>query len=285
MKVNTVNGWYRGLGDIVCYAWLGEGLHQAGRDATFYATDWRAELLRAFQLDVTDDPQGMVTADVGYETCIKVKSPLNYLEWIGAQLGLFGRQDDDDKRGDWFVPPARPRLALNPMDREMGRRASATALMFPTCHSIARTWPKAYFIELGLMLARAGVDLKVVYKERDGLFTVFQDIYGVSISFVTAAIQNAHLVISNDSGPAHLAGTIGTRAFTIHGMTQERIYSYLPEVTPIRKISVGCSGCHGINGYRHSCSAGCQELYRTFPEEVFEKAMQLLGANQEQKAA
>lgn len=287
MKINTVNGWYRGLGDIVCYAWLGEGLHQAGQDAVFYATGWRAELLRAFQLQTTDDATGAMTANTGYETCIKVKSPLNYLEWIGSQFDLFGRRDKEDKRGIWFVPPARPRLNLPPMEREMGRRASATVLLFPSCHSPSRTWPKAYFIELGMLLSKAGVKIKVVYEKREPCFTMFQDIYDKSISFITAAVQGAGLVISNDSGPAHLAGTIGTKSLAIHGMTTPRIYEYLPKgaVHSFVKKSLGCSGCHGLHPCRPSCGEGCHELYRTFPEEVFDEAMQMLGLNEQRRAA
>jgi hypothetical protein len=244
-------------------------------------------LLEAFQLQTTDDPSGAITANVGYETCLKVKSPLNYLEWIGAQLGLFGREHEADKRGAWFVPPSRPRLSLAPLERDMGRRDSATVLLFPNCHAPPRTWPKSYFIELGLLLAKAGVKLKIVYEDRIGAFTMFQDMYNKSISYVTAAIQQAELVICNDSGPAHLAGTIGTKALVIHGMTSPRIYAYLPEgdVYSFVKKSIGCSGCHALPPCRASCNEGCHELYRTFPEEVFAKAMEMLGLNEEAKAA
>jgi hypothetical protein len=24
MKIDTISGWYRGVGDILCYAWMGE---------------------------------------------------------------------------------------------------------------------------------------------------------------------------------------------------------------------------------------------------------------------
>jgi hypothetical protein len=262
-------------------------LHQADRSAVFYATDWRAELLRAFQLQVTGDPADALTAQIGYETCIKVKSPLNYLEWIGSQFDLYGRENEKDKRGRWFVEPKRPRLNLPPMEREMGRRDSADVLLFPNCHSPPRTWPRPYFIELGLLLAKAGVRVKVVYEKREGAFTMFQDMYGKSISYVTAAIQAAKLVICNDSGPAHLAGTIGTPVMAIHGMTTPRIYGYLPKgnVESFVKKTLGCSGCHGLYPCRASCNEGCHELYRTFPEEVFDRAMEMLGIREQSKAA
>lgn len=282
MKINVFNGWFRGLGDIICYAWIGEGLLKAGQEFEFFAPDWRGELLRAFQLPVTMDSRNAKVANIGYETAVKEKSPLNYLEWIGWQLGLYSRENRF-----WLYPPAHPRLDLPPMERETGRANSARVLMFPHCYAPPRTWPKSYFIELGLMLRDTGIDLKVVSESRDWAFTIFHDIYNVSVTYIAAAIQAAELVIGNDSGPAHLAATIGTKALAIHGMTTERIYSYLPKgtVESFRKISIGCSGCHGLPPCRRSCDPGCMELFRTYPEEVFERVMCLLGEQQKAKAA
>ena len=55
MKIDTINGWFRGVGDICCFAWMGEGMIQAGEQVEFYATDWRAEMLKMFQMPVTGD--------------------------------------------------------------------------------------------------------------------------------------------------------------------------------------------------------------------------------------
>jgi hypothetical protein len=115
----------------------------------------------------------------------------------------------------------------------------------------------------------------------------FPTIYGKSLQFVTAAIQASRLVIGNDSGPAHLAGTVGTPTLAIQGSTQERIYGYLNgAVTSFRKKVLPCSGCHGLpeKQFRCSCEAGCHELYRTFPEDVYHKAIEMLGGAQAKAA-
>ncbi len=170
------------------------------------------------------------------------------------------------------------------MDREMGRRASARVLVFPECAWPTRTWPRNYWFELCHLLKAAGIDLAVVTEKRAEDFGAFRCIYGQSLAFLAAAMQRAQLVIGNDSGPAHLAGTIGTKTLAIHGPTTERIFAHIPEVVSFRKRALGCAGCHGLpphglslsNGFRESCVVGCHELYRTFPEDVFAHAMGLL---------
>lgn len=273
MKIYSVRGkgWYHGLGDVVCFAWLGQGIKEAGKRCEFYATDWHAEVLRLFQQNITDNPDGAVYTNEGYETAVKIGSPLNYIQWIAHHLGVTDE-------------PKRPKICPNPMDREMGRRAAGDVLIFP--HGIwnPRVWPKAYYVELGMMLKKAGYKVRIVMKERDyAFFMPFPCIVGKSFAFIASAMQSSRLVIGNDSGPAHLAGTIGTPTIAIHGPTQrDRIYGHLPEVMGFEKKSLPCHGCHCLpaangDGWRSSCEIGCSQLYRTFPEEVFEMARGVLG--------
>jgi hypothetical protein len=263
MKIDAQRGWFRGLGDACCFAWIGEGMSRAGHDVEFFCTGWRSDLLKMFYMKTTADPYGAVVPQIGYETARKIGSHLNYLEWIMDQLGI-------------TVAPHRPRHDLTPMDRDNGRKASAEVLIWPECVTRPRTWPKAYFIELGLLLRREGIECRMVTEKRDYDLTVFHEIYGASWSFLAGACQAAKLVIGNDSGPAHFSGTLGTPTLAIMGMTTEKIYGYLPEVVPIRKKSLPCAGCHGLQPYRRSCDTGCLELYRTYPEEVAAIAIEKL---------
>jgi hypothetical protein len=276
MKIDTVNGWYRGLGDIVCFAWMGEGIIAEGGDVEFFCTDWREEVMKMFQMKTTSDPGGGKFTWEGYETAVRIGSPMSYIEWMAHHLGV-------------TAPIKRPRLDMNPMDREMGRRDTADVLIFPFSYSPVRTWPKAYFVELGLILRHAGFSVKVVMEQRDyAFFMPFQCIVGQSWNWIAAAIQGAKLVIGNDSGPAHLAGTIGTPTIAIQGATTERIYAHIPEVVSYRKKALGCAGCHCLPStppaqaaFRASCDSGCLELYRTFPEEVAQHAIMILNAQME----
>jgi len=265
-------GWFHGLGDVVCFAWLGEGMKQAGVDCEFYAPDWQGDVLKLFQMKLTDDPEGAVFTNAGYETAVKTNSPMNYIQWIAHHLGVKEK-------------PVRPKICPDPMGREMGRKAAGDVLIFPQGNWSPRIWPKSYFVELGLLLTKAGYKVRFVMKERDyAFFMPFHCIIGKSWSFIASAIQASKLVIGNDSGPAHLSGTIGIPTISIHGPTQgARIYGHIPEVIPFEKKVLPCHGCHclptykGKEAWRASCEIGCHELYRTFPEEVFEVARAQLG--------
>lgn len=259
-------GWYHGLGDVVCFAWLGEGIKAAGHHCEFYATEWHAEVLRLFQQKITEDSRGAVYTNEGYETAVKINSPLNYLQWIAHHLGV-------------KETPVRPRICPDPMNRELGRKAAGDVLIFPHGVWTPRVWPKNYFIELAWYLQREGYNVRIVMKERDyAFFMPFHCIVAKPWAFIASAIQASRLVIGNDSGPAHLAGTIGTPTIAIHGPTQrDRIFGHLPEVIGFEKKSLSCAGCHCLPPWRISCDNGCHQLYRTFPEEVFEKAVSILG--------
>jgi len=269
-------GWFHGLGDVVCFAWLGQGIIDAGSEVSFVAPGWQREVLKLFRMPITENEEGAVFTDKGYETAVRLNSPLNYLQWIAHHLGV-------------KETPTRPKIQPDAMSREMGRRAAGDVLIFPHGVWSPRIWPKNYFVELGLLLKREGYSVRFVTKERDyAFFMPFHCIVGKSWPFIASAIQASRLVIGNDSGPAHVAGTIGTRTIAIHGPTQgARIYGHLPEVTPFEKNSIPCAGCHclpeykGAQAWRASCEIGCHQLYRTFPEEVFEMAVKILGRKRE----
>jgi hypothetical protein len=268
MKIyaDPTKGWFHGLGDVVCFAWLGEGIRAAGGEAEFFANGWHAEVLKLFRQKITTESEGAVYTDDGYEKAVAANSPLNYIEWIAEKLGI-------------TVKPVRPKWVPDPMSRELGRKAAGDVLIFPHGVWPPRCWPKNYFAELGWYLQREGYKVRFVMKERDyAFFMPFHCIIGKSWAFIASAIQASKLVIGNDSGPAHFAGTIGTRTISIHGPTQgARIYGHIPEVTPFEKRSLLCAGCHCLPPWRHSCEIGCHQLYRTFPEEVFEFARGILG--------
>ena len=273
MKIHgdATKGWFHGLGDVVCFAWLGQGIIEAGNEVEFYAQGWWKDVLRLFRMPLTENPDGAIYTNNGYETAVKTRSPLNYLQWIAHHLGVTDE-------------PKRPKFYPNPGDREFGRRAAGDVLIFPHGVWSPRVWPKSYFVELADLLKNEGYKVRIVMKERDyAFFMPFHCIIGKSFDFIASAIQASRLVIGNDSGPAHLSGTIGTHTLAIHGPTQgKRIYGHLPEVESFEKHALPCAGCHCLTdkdggAWRPSCEIGCHELYRTFPEEVFERARTILG--------
>ncbi len=266
-------GWFHGLGDVIVFSWLGEGIKKAGGHIEFYAPEsfeYR-KVLELFRQPITDDPTGAIFTNEGYERAVSSNSPLDYLQWIADKLGV-------------TAAPARPRAKIDPLGRELGKKAAGDVLIFPHGFWTPRIWPKNYFVELGLLLQEAGYKVRFVMKERDyAFFMPFHCIVAKSWSFIASAVKNSRLVIGNDSGPAHFCGTLGTKTISIHGPTQgKRIYGYVPEVIPFEVKSLPCNGCHCLpaKGWRTSCEFGCHQLYRTFPEDVFEAAHAILQSKE-----
>ncbi len=275
MKIyaDPTKGWFHGLGDVVCFAWLGEGLKAAGEAVSFFsAGGMHTEVLQLFRQPITADETDAIFTNEGYETAVKTNSKLNYLQWIAHHLGI-------------TAEPKRPRMLADPMNRELGKKAAGDVLIFPHGVWEPRVWPKNYFVELASLLTNEGYKVRIVMKERDyAFFMPFHCIVGKPWAFIGAAVQHSRLVIGNDSGPAHFAGTIGTPTISIHGPTQgARIYGHIHEVMPFESRSLACAGCHCLTkkdsdwaDYRTSCENGCHQLYRTFPEQVFEAAQSVL---------
>ena len=171
------------------------------------------------------------------------------------------------------------------MDREMGQQGQCRRSHLPVQLFAGSHLAESLFRGIGTAAySKAGFSVKVVMEQRDyAFFMPFHCLVGKSWNYIAAAIQSARLVIGNDSGPAHLSGTIGTPTIAIQGPTTERIFRHIPEVVSYRKKALGCAGCHFLpeKEFRASCDSGCHELYRTFPEEVATYALSMLNPQQE----
>ena len=268
MVIDLENGYYRGLGDAICVAWIARGAELVGEHFEAYALKpRRIDPLTLFEVKITQSTKNRCAPLIGFETCVREGLPYDYIRWIMFQIGA-----------TWEV--ARPRPAWSAWDRECGRKDSAEVLMFPQMIWPPRAWPKNYWIELGMMLKDAGINLKVVLKEPDptGDFSGFHQIVGKPIAHVAAACSVAKLVITNESGPAHVAGAVGAKVLAICGPTTPKIYGHEPNVFCFQKKAVPCYGCHFKSPpFRYSCGIGCHELYRTLPEDVFQKAYAMLS--------
>jgi ADP-heptose:LPS heptosyltransferase len=216
--------------------------------------------------DVTDDPEGAVEIHDGYEKCMEQKLPFNYLQWIARQMGI-------------ETEPKRPTHNVSPMDRHLGKQQARRVLIFPKAVWTPRRWPVNYWLSLAEILREAGIDLAVVLQEPEAAFMRgrWPAIHSLTIEQVTSAIRHSSLVIGNDSGPAHLAGTLGIPTLALQGPTTARIYGHLPEVRSLIKGALSCAGCHCLSPYRASCEEGCHDLYRLVPEDVASVVLEMLG--------
>ncbi len=102
--------------------------------------------------------------------------------------------------------------------------------------------------------------------------------YGYDIEALISIILAADMVVANDSGPAHLAGTLGTKTFAVMGPTNpQMVFGYCPDVTCLRVAEgdLSCVGCHfkADRGFRAACDQGCEALHILPVESVLQRLL------------
>ncbi len=150
--------------------------------------------------------------------------------------------------------------------------ARARVLIFPEAAWHTRVWPLSYFIDLANSLASDGHAVAAMAGSQQAVRHMpCQWWGGFPVGKAAAMCRRADLVVGNESGPAHLASTIGTLAVPICGPTDPLvIFGHEPNVRPIRvdRGIVPCVGCLFVvtAGYRQACDVGgCQALMRYDP--------------------
>lgn len=83
-------------------------------------------------------------------------------------------------------------------------------------------------------------------------------------------LKQSHLLISGDTGPVHLAASLGVNVAVFYGPTSPRRYGPLIENSVTFYRGIDCSPCVGVSPLNRRCAAGfkCMDFA---PKEVFEK--------------
>lgn len=154
--------------------------------------------------------------------------------------------------------------------------------------SVSKCWPREYFLELaGTLSAAHGWKFALVgdASTRETNAWLCERIPGAAdltglttIAGLGALCRDAELVVSNDSGPAHIAAAAGARVVSLFGRKEkglsERRWSPLgPRAVALRK-DVGCVVC-----LADRCPIGFECLRALKPAEVFEAAQNLVSSS------
>ena len=154
----------------------------------------------------------------------------------------------------------------------------------------SKRWPKERFAELCRRLMEAGShELVIVGGESEKELGDFLNANGVrahdfcgklNLKQLAALLKKSELLISNDSGPVHIASAVGTRTLTIfgrnlEGLSPERWKARGTGHAVLRK-EVGCVVC-----LAHRCTIDFECLKALDVNEVFEKAQEMLACGQE----
>jgi hypothetical protein len=269
---------HSGIGDVIVASWIVHSARAAGREVRLNP---RERLEIPALLDV---PAQLIARENGIDLShtSRIGRDLEVSLAPGAQLSRFdawcralGLPRLDPVRppyrehapdGDWAEAQWR---AVDPAGTK------ARILLFPEAPSHVRMWPYAYSIDLasalnamGYAVAAFGDSVTHVEKMPCRWWG------GFSVRQVAALTCRATLVVANDSGPAHLASTLGVRTLAVCGPSDPSVvFAHDPNVRALSldRADLACVGCHfsPARGFRHACDVGgCQALMRLDPATV-----------------
>lgn len=273
-RINTTIGEHgTGLGDMVSLAWLAEGARGQPDPISFYATQGNYTVLKLLGQDVCDQPSGNeVAVTPAYRRELDDGGAKLRLDYVREVLGIQS-------------PHKRPVVRLSPdaiawAEERQRQFASDLVLLFPQALWEGRTWPPAYWVELAWMLKARNVSALVMLANKDQRFVNTPHfLWGFDLEKVAALIAVSKLVVANDSGPAHLAGTIGVPTIVSAGPTRGScVYGHISNVFVLSSDEPPfCAGCHFKAPYRAACDLACQALYALKPHVVLGKVVSQLA--------
>ncbi|RMG13781.1 MAG: glycosyltransferase family 9 protein [Deltaproteobacteria bacterium] len=188
-------------------------------------------------------------------------------------------------------PPAgalRPTVHLEEAARAAARvrcpEAGAIAVA-PGARHATKRWPVSHFAEVARTLCdRTGAPLLAVGGPQDGpLLDAFAaavarpvvDTRDLDLPVVAALLERARLLVSNDTGPAHLAAAVDTPVVAVFGPTAESRWA--PFGAQVVRTEIACAPCTNHGGAR--CPRGHHRCLRALaPDEVLAAALPLLEA-------
>lgn len=292
-----IDNHFDGIGDAVVQCWVVNSARAAGLDVRLNIRaypDIACILGMDDALTVEPGPRYFVDKGQGYHNWKYEREGLGRVRgWMKAyglpeDLPLVRpRYHEHEAMGRWAACAWEDREAAAGEKKVGGGKR---ILIFPECAWSNRAWPRPYWIDLAWDLQRAGhvtLALGTTEPEVRGFPAFF---YGLRLYNLAALMFRADLVIGNDSGPAHIAGTIGVPTLALMGPTRpDVVFGHVPEVRPLRVTSeeLGCVGCHfmGEKGYRPACAHGCRALYMLGVDRVREEAERILRAQPTSEAA
>lgn len=273
-RIDTTTGEHsRGIGDMVSLAWVAEGSRNTANHVSFYATGTNLTVLKLLEQDVTDQPIGNeIVLRNAYRNELNERGARLRLEYMREELGL-------------ETPFQRPRFAV-PSEASAWASGikqqfnSDLVLLFPQTLFEGRGWPPAYWIELAWFLKQRNVAPIILLASEDKRFanTPYR-LWGFDMARVVALVALSKVVVANDSGPAHLAGTMGVPTFVTAGPTRPScVFGHIPEVTALTSEDPPyCAGCHFGGRYRAACDEACQVLYALKPHSVLGRVIEKLA--------
>lgn len=265
-RISTALDEYYGIGDLTCLSWLAEAARDAKDPITFYAKrGTKHDILKLMGQEVSDETNGRgVCVFAAYQTEIKDGGRKPRLSYVADLLGI-----------PYRVKRPTVRLSKEDLDwaeenkRQIG--GEDLVLVFPQTAWEPRAWPASYWTDLAWKLEEFNVRTAVFLSNEDKRYkNTPRFFWNFPWGRIAALMSLSKMVVGVDSGPAHIAGTIGIPTVALCGPTRpECVFSHMPNVIPLAAHDEpNCTGCHFKAPFRSACDQGCQMLYSLKPHVV-----------------
>jgi ADP-heptose:LPS heptosyltransferase len=229
-----------------------------------------------------------VTAGARSEDAVPLDRWLRYVYWqneVARYLELVGLVGAEPVGLE-------PRLALTDADRAEADRVlpagAPLAVLCPGASDGRRRWPPASFAVVGDALAARG--LRVVVTGTAAEAELVRAVVGamerpaldlgarVSLGGLAAVLARADVVVSNDSGPMHLAGAVGTPVVGVFwgGNVITGAPPYRARMRPVASWRTACPTC-GEDCMTSGCEHDASFVADVPPAEVLAAAEDLLA--------
>lgn len=227
--------------------------------------------LRRADFDLVVDLQGLVrSAFFGVMTGAPMRIGFAYareLAWLGYTHRVQSRGNDRHAIERYLDVaeelgcdrgPVRFDFGIDDDDRhyvdELIGRETAPIVLLPGTNWKTKRWPVEYFDELARRF-----ESNVFVAGANDVVEIAQKIRATSLAGKTTLMQlaellrRAKLVISNDSGPMHIAAAVGAPLVSLFGPTNPvRTGPYLSNAKIVR-LNLACMPCYARTCSHHSC--------------------------------
>jgi len=262
----VLNSQKHGFGDACVMAWWSEGSKDAAIKLFHYATGPKKVFLEMLDQPVLDRQPRMVDTFRAYSQELRQRGDPPRIEQRGRYLGL-------------QCKPKRPSHNLTSDELAVGRREhGGEVLLWPNTDYGSREWPSFYWIELAERLTDSGMRVRVCGGSPDNRYSQFPGMWKRGWRYNAAAMLAARAVVGNDSGPAHLSGTLDVPTVVLLGPTTSSVFIQYPSVKCLSTdpAVLSCSGCYFHAPFAKSCEIGCAALAHLKPEDVFSEIAKLV---------
>lgn len=162
-------------------------------------------------------------------------------------------------------------------------------LVFPGCAWAQRRWPKPYWIDVAGSLKDCGhAVLAMVESDADQKHSGFPfGVWSTTPGQCWAVLAGADVVLSADTGPGHLAATLGKPLVVAQGPTRaEWVFGHAADRVTAVQSARPCTGCdlEKEKGFEDHCLHGCQSLMDLTPRTLLAAALEVCAEAKAERA-